>query len=71
MDVLKRKLEDRECRIDQLQNRVGHLEKELLKVEEAHRGKIVSKSSTIELITFVFFQFLVKKKQLKFQSNDY
>lgn len=39
VDVLKRKLEDRECRIDQLQNRVGHLEKELLKVEEAHRGK--------------------------------
>lgn len=71
VDVLKRKLEDRECRIDQLQNRVGHLEKELLKVEEAHRGKIVSKSSTIELITFVFFQFLVKKKQFKFQSNDY
>ncbi|XP_006610106.1 ELKS/Rab6-interacting/CAST family member 1-like [Apis dorsata] len=39
VDVLKRKLEDRECRIDQLQNRVGYLEKELLKVEEAHRGK--------------------------------
>lgn len=41
VDVLKRKLEDRECRIDQLQNRVGYLEKELLKVEEARRGKIV------------------------------
>lgn len=44
VDVLKRKLQDRECRIDQLQSRVGYLEKELLKVEEKHRGKIVSKS---------------------------
>ncbi|XP_076546170.1 uncharacterized protein LOC143305652 [Osmia lignaria lignaria] len=37
VDVLKRKLQDRECRIDQLQDRVGCLEKELLKVEENRR----------------------------------
>ena len=42
VDVLKRKLQDREYRIDQLQSRVGYLEKELLRVEENHRGKIVS-----------------------------
>ncbi|KOC61338.1 ELKS/Rab6-interacting/CAST family member 1 [Habropoda laboriosa] len=39
VDILKRKLQDRECRIDQLQNRVGYLEKELLKIEETHRAK--------------------------------
>ncbi|XP_076395596.1 uncharacterized protein LOC143265749 [Megachile rotundata] len=33
VDVLKRKLQDRECRIDQLQERVGCLEKELLKIK--------------------------------------
>ncbi|KAK1122955.1 hypothetical protein K0M31_008593 [Melipona bicolor] len=43
VDVLKRKLQDRECRIDQLQSRVGYLEKELLRVEENHRGKETQK----------------------------
>ncbi|XP_076763023.1 uncharacterized protein LOC143430566, partial [Xylocopa sonorina] len=43
VDVLKRKLQDRECRIEQLQNRVGYLEKELLKVEENCREKETAK----------------------------
>ncbi|KOX74289.1 ELKS/Rab6-interacting/CAST family member 1 [Melipona quadrifasciata] len=43
VDVLKRKLQDRECRIDQLQSHVGYLEKELLRVEENHRGKETQK----------------------------
>lgn len=69
VDVLKRKLEDRECRIDQLQNRVGHLEKELLKVEEAHRGKIVSKSyHSINSFVF-FFSSSSVKKNLSFKAT--
>ncbi|XP_076659569.1 uncharacterized protein LOC143362933 [Halictus rubicundus] len=44
VDGLKMKLQDRECKIEQLQNRVGYLEKELCKVEENCRGKEAQKN---------------------------
>lgn len=42
VDGLKRKLQDRECRIEQLQNRVGYLEKELARLQEICQGKLRS-----------------------------
>lgn len=46
VDVLKQKLQDRECRIEQLQGRVNTLEKELIKFERDLEGQKTFTEST-------------------------